>query len=109
MSTNAVPRSVALQQEAEPPRQQHRPAIPPGFEERADAIQAAQQAAQDALAGITPRRRSGRTRQQRTDWWMPPEPIKPQPREHRNRTPQVYRNRKPHQTEGTPARRPSQP
>ncbi|BDA50097.1 hypothetical protein COCOBI_15-2250 [Coccomyxa sp. Obi] len=109
LCTDEVPTSVALQQAAEPPRQQLRPAIPPGFEERAEAIQTAQQAAQDALAGITPRRRSGRTRQQRTDWWMPPEPMKPQLREHRNRTPQEHRNRNLHQTEGTPARRPSQP
>ncbi|BDA50464.1 hypothetical protein COCOBI_16-1400 [Coccomyxa sp. Obi] len=85
--------------------------IPPGFEERAEAIQAAQQAVQDALAGITPRRRSSRLRQQRTDWWMPQQPPKPSPQENRDRKPQPqeHRNRKPHQTEGAPARRPSQP
>ncbi|BDA47908.1 hypothetical protein COCOBI_11-1650 [Coccomyxa sp. Obi] len=92
-------------------RQQLRPAIPPGFEERAQGIQAAQQAAQDALAGITPRRRSSRPRQQRTDWWMPQQPPMLPPQEHRDRKPQPqeHRNRKPHQTEGAPARRPSQP
>ncbi|BDA50980.1 hypothetical protein COCOBI_17-1990 [Coccomyxa sp. Obi] len=98
--------------EAAPAQQlQLTPAIPPGLEERADAIQTAQQAAKDALAGITPRRRSSRPRQQRTDWWMPQQPPKPPPQEHRDRKPQKqeHRNRKPHQTEGAPARRPSQP
>ena len=85
--------------------------ITPGFEDRAEAIHAARQAAQDALAGITQHRRSSRTRQQRTDWWMPPQTTKPQPQPHMDREPQPqqHRNRKSQQTEGAPTRRPSQP
>lgn len=78
-------------------RQPGRPAVPPGFESRAAAASAARQAAQAALAGLAAPRRSGRARQQPTEWW-----LKQQQRQQRR--PPEHRT---HATEGLPARRPS--
>ena len=87
---------------APPGLQQVRPTVPPGFEYRAAATRAAQRAAQVALEGLPAPRRSARTRQRPTEWWLQQEQQQQQQQmEHR-----ISRSTG---SEGPPARRPSQP